>query len=222
MAATLHSETLSFLKGLSKNNNKVWFDKHRDTYDAIRKQLLLVIQEIIDEMNSVYPALNNLKASDCLFRINRDVRFSNNKAPYKLNFAAGISPGGRKSVQPGFYLHIEPNGKSYVGGGLYRPEPPVLKAIRQEIDYNGKDFLKVVKQKNFVKTFGDLYDDKISGNPRGYQSDNEMIQWLRYKSFIAGIDISDSDVLSKSIVKDCVKQYTLLMPLLQYLQRGLG
>lgn len=220
MLATLHPETLSFLKGLKKNNNKVWFDENRATYDAIRKQLLMVLQEIIEEMASIYPELVGVRANDCLFRINRDIRFSNNKNPYKLNLAAGISPGGRKSVQPGFYLHIEPNGASYIGGGLYRPETPVLKAIRQEIDYNGSSFLQIVRQKKFVKSFGDLYDDKINGNPRGYQSDNEMISWLRYKSFIAGTDLSDIEIMSKDLIKNCVKQFALLMPLIHFLKRA--
>jgi uncharacterized protein (TIGR02453 family) len=207
MPETLHPKTLSFLKELKQNNNKAWFDAHRDTYDVIRKQLLIVIQEIINELNAVYPSLADLKANDCLFRIYRDVRFSKNKEPYKHNFAASIAPGGRKSIYPGYYLHIEPNGKSYIGGGLYRPQPAILNAIRQEIDYNDNDFLQIVKQNNFVKTFGNLYDDKVQGNPRGYSSDNKMITWLRYKSFIAGKELSDNDVYSKNFVKTCVKHY---------------
>ncbi len=220
MSPQLHPDTLKFLNELKQNNNKIWFDTNRVRYEAIKKQLLIVIDELIVELTKVYPLIAGLKASESLFRINRDIRFSKNKSPYKAHFAASITPGGKKSPHPGFYFHIEPSGNSYLGGGVYQPESTVLKAIRQEIDYNAKEYLQIVRNKHFVKTFGELYDEKISGVPRGYDKTNEMLPWLRYKSFIAGIEMKDSEVMSKHFIKLAVKHYKVLIPYLKFIERS--
>jgi len=138
----LQAKTISFIGKLSKNNNKPWFDKHRDEYEAAKEDFELLVTEILGGLSVTEPMFKEQKAKDCIFRIFRDVRFSKDKTPYKAHFGAFFSRGGRKFPGAGYYLHIEPGGKSFAGGGLWVPEAPLLKAVRQEIDYNFAEFKK--------------------------------------------------------------------------------
>ena len=118
----INASTLKFLNGLKKNNHKSWFDANRSGYEAARKDFENFIQRVIDKHSFVDPDLENLIAKNCLFRINRDTRFSKNKTPYKNNFAASLDRGGKKSGFAGYYFHCEP-GQSFVGGGIWMPMP---------------------------------------------------------------------------------------------------
>src|ERR1700737_4702933 len=127
----LASQTLKFLGGLKKNNNRPWFEAHRIQYEAARIDFSNFIQLVIDAFQKSDPSLKGLTSKDCLFRINRDVRFSKDKSPYKTNFGAIIKPGGKKSIYAGYYFHCSP-GTSFAGGGLWMPEVAELKKVRQE------------------------------------------------------------------------------------------
>jgi uncharacterized protein (TIGR02453 family) len=131
----LEPQTLKFLADLGRNNNKPWFDEHRAQYEAARIDFQNFITLLIADLQRTDPGIGGLTARDCLFRINRDVRFSNDKSPYKPNMGASIKSGGRKSPFAGYYFHLEP-GKSFVGGGLWMPDAEALKKVRQEIYYN--------------------------------------------------------------------------------------
>ena len=131
----LQPATLTFLKGLKKNNNKPWFDANRKKYEASKADFISFVDNTISAITKFDPAVSSLKAKDCIFRINRDIRFSKDKSPYKSNMGAYINPGGKKINTPGYYFHCEP-GQSFAAGGLYIPEPGVLAKIRQEIDYS--------------------------------------------------------------------------------------
>ena len=146
----LEPQTLQFLRQLKKNNNKEWFDSHRAQYEAARIDFSNFIQLLIDALQKTDGTITGITARDCLFRINRDIRFSKDKKPYKSNFGASIKRGGRKSGFAGYYFHCEP-GASFVGGGLWMPEAPVLRSLRQEIDYNWEEFQALLKEKNFRK-----------------------------------------------------------------------
>jgi uncharacterized protein (TIGR02453 family) len=146
----IEPQTLRFLSQLKKNNNKPWFDSHRVAYEAARIDFGNFIQLLIDALQKQDPSITGLTARDCLFRINRDIRFSNDKTPYKSNFGASIKRGGRKSGFAGYYFHLEP-GASFVGGGLWMPDAPKLKMMRQEIDYNWEEFSGIIGNKGFKK-----------------------------------------------------------------------
>src|SRR5690349_17888554 len=152
----LQESTLKFLKGLKKNNNKPWFDKNRTAYDEARSDFELFIQSVLDQHSRNDADLKELVAKKCMFRINRDIRFSKDKSPYKTNFGASMDRGGRKSGLAGYYFHLEP-GRSFVGGGIWMPSPDVVKKIRQEIDYCFDEFDAIMKSKKFKSTFGELY-----------------------------------------------------------------
>ncbi|HLO80078.1 MAG TPA: DUF2461 domain-containing protein, partial [Chitinophagaceae bacterium] len=125
---------LSFLKKLKKNNNKPWFDANRHLYVEAKVEFEDFVSSLITSYGKHDPAIAHLLPKDCIFRINRDVRFSKDKSPYKNNFGASITSGGKKSPFAGYYVHIEP-GAGFVGGGLWQPMPDMLAKVRQEIDY---------------------------------------------------------------------------------------
>ena len=160
--------TLKFLKDLQKNNNKTWFENNRKTYQLIKEDFLVLTQQIIDGIAIFDLSVGHLKAKDCTFRINRDVRFSKNKSPYKNNVAAYFNYEGKKGNGAGYYLHIEP-GKSFAAGGIWMPVPQVLSKIRQEIDYSFNQLNKITSAGTFKKTFSlGITGEALVRPPKGY------------------------------------------------------
>lgn len=218
----LQPRTVKFLRDLKKNNSKPWFDAHRAQYDDAKKDFENFIQVLIDKQGKKDPTIKDIVAKTCLFRINRDVRFSKNKAPYKNNFGASINKGGKKSMYGGYYFHLEP-GQSFVGGGLWMPMPPEMKKLRQEIDYCFDEFQKIVESKKFKSVLGELYrgeDQALSRVPQGFEKDNPAGEYLKLKSWIAMRDLKDTDLTSKDLVKRSLEAFETIQPMLQFLNRA--
>lgn len=219
----LQRSTLKFLKDLRKNNNKPWFDQHRDEYERAREDYLHMVQKVIDQFGKKEPALAHLHAKECLFRINRDVRFSKDKSPYKSNMGAYFNQEGKKSNLAGYYFHFEP-GRNFVGGGLWMPRPEDLAKIRQEIDYNLKDFKKLVESKKFKDFYQGLSTDPeyvLTRVPKGYETDNPAAPYLKFKSLVATAPVTDEELLSPNLVKKIVTGFTILQPLVRFLNEGI-
>ena len=145
--------TFSFLKKLEANNNRDWFEKNKPAYLNAKGEFEVFVQQIINGIAKFDKRISHdLQAKDCTFRIYKDVRFSKDKTPYKNNMGASINPGGKKSLVAGYYFHLQPEG-SFLAGGVYMPEPEMLNAIRQEIDYNSAPLLKILKSAAFKKYF---------------------------------------------------------------------
>lgn len=216
----LHPQTLKFLSNLKKNNNKEWFEKNRVTYEAVRNDLIGVVSELINEVSNFDPLVAQADAKKSIFRINRDIRFSANKAPYKNNIGAYISKGGKNSPAGGYYIHFQP-GECFIGGGIWMPEPDKLAKIRQEIDYNFSEFKKIVESKSFKKTFGELSsEDKLARPPKNYTPDNPAIEYLKLKSFTVGAKIKDEDALAKGYIKKVAAQFREMNPFIDFLNRA--
>lgn len=163
-----------------------------------------------------------MKAKDCVFRIYKDVRFSKDKTPYKTNMGASINPDGRKSLIAGYYLHIEP-GASFLAGGIYMPEPNILNAVRQEIDYNPKPLLKIFSAASFKKYFNGLDEiDKLKTVPKGFDKNHPQIELLKHKHFIVTRNLSDKDILSKDFDKAVLAGYKAMQPFIEYLRVAAG
>jgi uncharacterized protein (TIGR02453 family) len=216
----IEKSTIEFLSKLAKNNNKEWFDKNRPTYEIAKGNFKDFIEELILSITKSDVAIKNLQSKDCIFRINRDVRFSKNKSPYKNNFGASISPGGKKSFSAGYYLQIQP-GASFIAGGMWQPPAPQINAIRQEIDYNAAEFKKIISATAFKKYFGKLSEeDKLKAVPKGYEKTHPEIELLKYKSYIVVHDLKDADVLSKNFLKNCSDVMKGIQPLNEFLRRA--
>jgi uncharacterized protein (TIGR02453 family) len=198
----IQKTTLQFLAELKKNNNKEWFEANRKKYEAAKEDVKQITEKLIKALGAHDEEIGQLLVKDCTFRINRDVRFSKDKAPYKSNISCIFSKGGKNSDKSGFYVHIEP-GVAFVGAGYWAPEAKKLAAIRQEIDYNLQDWEKIISSKKFKETFGELSNENILQRPpKGYDIDNSAIEFLKLKSFI---------------VKNVTTLYSTVKPMLDFL-----
>lgn len=214
--------TFKFLKDLKANNNREWFNDNKPRYESAKEEFEEFITSLYGEIRKFDDSIGIIEPKKTIFRIYRDVRFSKNKDPYKTNFGAHIHPGDKQAVHSvaGYYLHIEPGGQSMLAGGAYLPQGPWLKAIRQEIDFNGKEFKKIINAKSFTSFF-ELEGDKLTRPPQGYDASHPDIELLKQKSFIAVNHPSDKLVQSPDFLNHCKKAFKALYPFDQFLNKAL-
>ncbi|MEP7230554.1 MAG: DUF2461 domain-containing protein [Ginsengibacter sp.] len=218
------SSTTGFLTLLKKNNSKPWFDKNREKYNAAKSDFEDFVKKIIVSISTFDDDIKLLEAKNCTFRINRDIRFSKDKTPYKSNMGASFNKGGKKSIFAGYYFHLEPGGKSFAGGGLWMPAAPELKKIRQEIDYCFPEFKKIINGSSFAKQYTGLEMDKnnmLVNIPKGYEKNDPAGDFLRLKSFVATKLIPDNHLNLSSLISEVSQAFKALMPLVKFMNRAL-
>ena len=220
----LQPDTLQFLLALKTNNNKAWFDINRPRFENAKQDLLQLVNSIIKRLGKKDADIAILTAKDCVFRQNRDVRFSKDKSPYKINMGINLNRGGKKLNNAGYYFHLEPGNNSFAGGGLWMPEAPHLAKVRQEIDYCWDEFQKMILKKSFRDSFGDLNtkEHTLSREPKGYEKDNPAIKYLKLKSFVALQPLSDSELTSKDLLNKLMARFESIQPLIQFLNRSIA
>jgi len=221
----LQQATIQFLKDLKQNNHKEWFDANRKRYDTAKADFAELVKAVIETHGKKDETIAWLQPKDCVFRINRDIRFSKDKTPYKTNFGASFNRGGKKSIFSGYYLHCEPGtSESFVGGGLWIPEAEHLKKVRQEIDYSFKEFTDIITHKKFTATYKELYrgsDAVLSREPKGYEKDNPAIEYIKLKSYLAMQPLTDADLTDKGLLKKISTAFEALQPLVIFINRSL-
>jgi len=214
---------LKFLKALAKNNNREWFDKNKQKYLDAKESFDEVVAYLLDEMVKFDASLGGLDPKKLTFRIYRDVRFSKDKRPYKNNMGAAISSVGKGLGSPGYYFQLQPDGKSFVGIGLFQPEPEKLAKVRQEIDYNGDALKKIFSEKKFKGNFRKFWDeDTLKRIPKGYAEDHPHAEWLKLKSFIVTHEFTDKQVLDKKFMKQVLEVMRSSKPLIDFLNEALA
>jgi uncharacterized protein (TIGR02453 family) len=220
----IYQESLEFLKDLANNNNREWFLANKERYDKARENIIEFTGKLLSEMHKVDPGIDEaLDPKKCVMRIYRDIRFSKNKTPYKTNFGislptTGLRPGGAE-----YYLQIQPGGNSFIGGGYWMPEAAHLKAIRQEIDYNAKDLKQIIDDKEFIKLFGDFRkQEQLKSVPREYSADNENIDLLKLKSFVAWHKITDKEIIKNDAAEQIAAVCSRVYPLNVFLRNALA
>lgn len=220
----LQSSTTAFLTLLKKNNNKPWFDKNREKYTSAKNNFEEFVKSLIKLTSAFDDDIKLLEVKNCTFRINRDIRFSKDKTPYKTNMGASFNRGGKKSVYAGYYFHLEPGGKSFAGGGLWMPGPQELQKVRQEIDYCFPEFKKILNNTSFRRHYPGLEMNKsemLVNIPRGYDKNNPAGDFLKLKSFVATKNIPDSYLNLTSLPKEVAQAFKALMPLVKFMNRAL-
>lgn len=216
MSVKIESTTLNFLRNLTKNNNREWFAENKEKYTSAQENVISFVENLIENIGEFDGEILKTDAKKSVFRIYRDVRFSQDKSPYKTNFGAGLGMGKGNKIS-GYYLHIEP-GKSFLAGGVYQPEPSVLKEIRKEISMNGKDFLKILEQKEFRHNFRGLsVEGKLKRVPTGFDKEDPMAEYLKLKNFIVIHPISDEALMNSDAAKNFAKIYQSIKPLNDFL-----
>lgn len=219
----LSEESLVFLEKLRENNHKEWFTQHRDAYELYRKELLTAADFILRALKTNDPELANTKPAQCLFRINRDIRFSADKRPYKTHVSLGFAPEGRKGDLAGYYVHFDLE-ESFVGGGVYMPPADVLKKIRNDIDLYWEEFSDIINNPTFKAIYPDLDFEELwtlTRPPKGYDENNPAIKYLKLKSFTATHALSYK-MLSDSNTLPMLVEYLLpLKDFVHFLNRAI-
>ena len=209
--------TLEFLKALKRHNNRDWFESHRPQYQAARSDFEAFVTALIQELAPV-EGLGGLSAKDCIFRLNRDLRFSKDKSPYKTHMSAYIAPGGRKSRRLGYYVHVSPGDQSMIAGGMHEPEPQQLARWRLAMDRDPGPFKRIIHEKTFRRYFGEVSGEKLKTAPKGYPRDHPQLELLRLKQVTAMRPIPDKDLLGRSLVQETLRTFRAMKPFLRYLE----
>ena len=217
MKNNISTSTLQFLNTLEKNNNREWFNENKNRYLEAKEDVELFVESLIQEIAPFDEEILKIDPKKAVFRIYRDVRFSKNKIPYKTHFGASLGMGKGTKIS-GYYLHIEP-GKSFLAGGVYNPEPAVLKQIRNEIRASGDDLLKIIEHKDFRNNFRGLsIEHKLQRVPAGFEKDHPMAEYLKLKSFTVSHPISDEALLDPQAAKNFAKILKSIKPLNDFLE----
>ena len=217
MKNNISASTLQFLNTLEKNNNRDWFNENKNLYLEAKEDVELFVENLIQEIATFDEEILKIDPKKAVFRIYRDVRFSKNKIPYKTHFGASLGMGKGTKIS-GYYLHIEP-GKSFVAGGVYNPEPAVLKQIRNEIRASGEDLLNIIEQKDFRNNFRGLsVEHKLQRVPAGFEKDDPMAEYLKLRSFTVSHPISDEALLDPHAAKNFAKIMKSIKPLNDFLE----
>ncbi|MCU0472488.1 MAG: DUF2461 domain-containing protein [Bacteroidales bacterium] len=216
--ATIQKSTIQFLSDLKLHNDKEWFNANRKRYESARSDFETFVQAAIDEISLFDPILKGLESKSCTYRINRDIRFSNDKTIYKTHLGAFVVRGGKRNGDrfAGYYIHVEP-GNSMIAGGAYMPPSAWLSAIREKIAEHGKEFLKITSDPDFIRFFGAIEGEKLKSAPKGYSRDHPHIELLKLKSFLSARQISDSKMTSESCLEYIVSACRAMKPLNDFL-----
>lgn len=226
------ADTFKFLRALARNNSREWFLANKPRYEEhVRGSCLRLIADLAEPLHKISPQITAIPrpVGGSLFRIHRDTRFSGDKRPYKTHAGMYFAHAAAKSAArgdagnaamgrldaPGFYLHIEP-GACFLGGGIWHPQPPTVKLIRDYMLNNPVSWKKATREPKFTKVFA-LGGDALARPPRGYDPAHELIEDLKRKDFIASAQIDDADLLHPDLVKQLTARYTVMAPMLDWL-----
>jgi uncharacterized protein (TIGR02453 family) len=230
MTTYFTTASLTFLRGLARNNRRDWFEAHRGDYEAaIQGPMRALVEEMDVRLARLAPEIvGDPKRS--VFRIYRDIRFSRDKSPYKTHVACWFyhrdashrvgqeSHGGGA----GFYFHVQP-GSSLTAGGLWMPPRPALDRIREAMAAKPAVFSRIVTAAGVRRRFGELDDEAVLKKvPRGYAEDHPAARWLKYRSFTMGRMLSDREVLGPRLLDAVERDYALLLPLVRWINAALG
>lgn len=211
---------LDFLNNLKENNNRDWFRANKKEFEAVQLDFKKFTATLITEVLKFDPSIGLLSPGDCLFRIYRDVRFSPDKSPYKVNFGTFLAPGGRKSPKAGYYFHLEPGG-SLLGGGIYMPMPEVQKKIRQEVYFNVEEFKQLLQHPDFQRYFGKLDEfDKMKKAPRDFPADFPDIDLLKFRSYSMLHLLPEEAIFSENLMEYTITIFKAMKPVNDFLSRA--
>lgn len=219
----LSKNSLEFLDDLKANNNRDWFLDNKKRYEAFKKDYHQLVSDFLSVMKPLDPSLEMLEVKNCTFRINRDIRFSKDKSPYKDHIGVWLSSGAKGKNRSGYYVHIARTG-SFIAGGFYCPEAEDLKKVRKEIAFFYEDLEEILNEKNFKKEFTDFDRNEINllkNPPRGYEKDHPAIEFLKLKSFETTQKFDIEEVTQKDFVTKMSQKLIALKPLNDFINRAL-
>jgi uncharacterized protein (TIGR02453 family) len=214
-----------FLAELSENNNRAWFVMNKPRYDILRTEFLELVTTLIAGIAKFDPAVAGCNPKKALFRINRDMRFSHDKSPYKTTFSAAITASGLKKPSqgggPAYYFHIDAEGTLLIAGGEYMPPSDRLRVIRQHVIADAAGFSKILKNKKLNERFGGLNQEgKLTRPPKGFDADAPHIESIKLKSFIAWSETSLKKKIPANLEKELIAAFKDAYPLITWLRQA--
>lgn len=220
----IDKKTLGFLKQLSSSNSKEWLDENRSDYNFAKDDILSLTQALINSVSEfdLGIAKADLNPKKCITRLNRDLRFSKDKTPYKTDYYIVLNQNGKKSHSAFYYVHIEPN-NCFVGGGVYNPQSAELKKIRSEINASFDQWNKIINNNDFQTRFpsGIHNSGTLVGSPKGFEDDNPAIEFLKMKGFYTQEPITDKEIQSNLILEKIVNYFKTAKPFVDYLNAAI-
>jgi uncharacterized protein (TIGR02453 family) len=217
----LSKNSLQFIDDLTANNNRDWFLDNKKRYDQFKADYQKLVAAFLAEIKPLDASLELLEIKNCTFRINRDIRFSKDKTPYKNHLGVWMSSGVKGANRAGYYIHIGKN-ESFLAAGCYSPEAEELKKIRKEIAFFYDDLEEVVSEKSFKQLFGGLdQTNTLKNAPKNYENNHPAIEFLKLKSFVATEKFDIKDATKVNFVKETVAKLIILKPLNDFINRAL-
>lgn len=197
---------------------------HRDLYEMERDRFKAFIEELIRELAKIDPTIEGVTPKECIFRINRDIRFSKSKEPYKPRFAAAIALGGKKTNHGHYYIHLQPGDESVVAGGIYHPDPAARKQVREYIYTHPKQFQKILENPMFKKHFKVLQGEKLAKIPKEFAKIEkipvQVQDWLKYKEMYVYVSFKDSEILKPNFEKKIMEFFKIIEPFNSFLNKS--
>lgn len=212
---SLAQSTLEFLVKLKENNNRDWFNEHKNQFKDEQAKVVDFAEQLIAEVNK-FDVLEPVSGKRSLFRIYRDTRFSKDKTPYKTHFSGQLKRATALR-RGGYYFQIAPNDNTMIAGGFFAPNSNDLKRIRQEIAADPNSLRQIISAPAFLKTFGELKGDQVKTAPRGFSKTDPAIDLLRYKQYLLIRKFSDKEVMAADFLAKAAETYHHMLPLFEYM-----
>ncbi len=215
MNNTIPKEALDFFKRLEKNNNRDWFNDHKKEFKTIEAEVKKIYNAIFENIKS-HDDVDKLK----IFRIYRDVRFSKDKTPYKTHFG-GSFHRTKPKLRGGYYLHLAPNNQSFLATGFWEPNKDDLYRIRKEFEMDDQEIRKIISNKKFKATWGNLIGDELKTAPRDFDKDHSAIDLIKKKQYIFTKKYTDKEVTSVDFLKEVDNSFKAIRPYFNYMSEVL-
>ncbi|MDQ6917458.1 MAG: DUF2461 domain-containing protein [Pseudomonadota bacterium] len=218
----MHLKALvEFLSGLEQNNNRPWFAWNKPAYDVLREEFAQLVADVTTRVQKFDRALGPVDPKKAMFRIYRDTRFSKDRTPYKTHFSAAIRDRSKRGLEPGYYFHIDHQGVLLAGGGIYRPEPEILKRVRHYIAAKPATLTRMLGNARFIKTYdGFIEDDALVRPPKGFSADTPHIEAIKLRHFFAMTEVSIKKRPPKDLAHDLAERFRDLLPLMEWLRKA--
>lgn len=211
-----------FFRDLTENNHADWFKAHKARYEReVKQPFEALVADLLKELARYDAAFSTQNPKHLIFRINRDVRFSKDKSPYKTNAGAVLSPGGKKDAVPGLYVQLGA-AESFCGGGLYEPTPVQLYASRQEIVYHAEEFTRLVEAPAFTSIYGEIKGEALKNAPKDFKEEAQRLLILRHKQFYYLVDLPEKTATSAQLIPFLLKAYEAAAPLNAFFSRAIA
>lgn len=211
---SIEVSTIGFLRALARHNDRAWFLNNKEQFLRAQQNVTGWLDTLIAAMNQ-HDQLQTQNGKQALYRIHRDVRFSDDKTPYNPRFAGHLKRQ-KPFLRGGYYFWIQP-GASRIGAGFTYPKASDLLRIRQDIDLNYNDWRKILRQKKVLSIFGEMQGDHVKTTPRGFPNDHPAIDLLRFKQFWFEKTYTDAEVTSKTFLKQVNNDFKAIRPFFDYM-----